>query len=402
MNKNDISIIKEKCTGCGGCAAVCPTNAIEMKYNEEGFEYPYIDKDKCINCGKCYNHCHTVNELDKPNTNISFYGRCKDESILSESSSGGFYYTLANKLEKTGWIIYGAVLLKDKWIVKHLSNKQEPLEMQMGSKYVQSSTCEAYRDIVKRLNNGDKVLFSGTPCQVAGLKSIIGKNDNLLCIDFICHGVPSPSVLTDKVQDWERKENSKLKDLKFRTKLGYWSKHKMYAEFENGKISIEDCMSEDYFKLFLNNISLRKCCFSCKYSNKQHFADITIADYWGVLRDNPKNNDEKGLSLIIINTDKGDAAFQQIRNELNVTSLDSDKAAYVYKTHKSYSIDARDKFFQIYVSKGYKEAVHQVPIKRSMFDKLFDLKRTLLYRKIAKTLTRLNSKEIEESHKLDS
>lgn len=399
MNKIDISAVKEKCTGCGGCIAICPTDAITMKFNEEGFEYPIIDKNKCISCGKCYTNCHAVNELNKPNTNSAYFGRCKDENILSKSSSGGFYYPLANRLEKAGWIIYGAVLLKEHWTVKHLSNKQEALEKQMGSKYVQSSTYEAFCDIVKRLNNGERVLFSGTPCQVAGLKSIVGKNDNLLCVDFICHGVPSPKVLSDKVQDLEKQENSKLNDLRFRTKLGYWSKHKLYTEFENGKIAIEDCMCEDYFKLFLNNISLRKCCFSCKYSDKQHFADITIADYWGILRNNPKNNDEKGLSLIIINTDKGNKAFQMIKDELDVTSLDSDNASYVYKTHDNYSKNARDKFFRAYTTQGYKAAINQVPIKRSLIDKFFDLKRTLLYRKIAKKLTLLNNRKIKHTHK---
>ena len=205
-----IEDIQNYCTGCGTCIAICPTNAITMQKNKEGFEVPVIDKEKCIQCGKCVKMCHAnkySNTRNNANIEKAFYGRIKDnKEVLNYSSSGGIYYVLANKTIKEGGITYGAVLNKENWKVEHLSSEESSLKAQMKSKYVQSSTYKAFAKVKEDLEKGKQVLFCGTPCQVAGLKKLVGERENLITIDFICHGVPSPAILKDKIAEMAKKD----------------------------------------------------------------------------------------------------------------------------------------------------------------------------------------------------
>lgn len=385
----NIKVIEDKCTGCGACVVCCPTKAIRMKKNDEGFETPIVDMEKCTKCGKCIKKCHAFQfpkELMQ-NEEEAYYGRIKNnEKVLTYSSSGGIYYLLAKKIIDNGGITYGAVLDEEKWEVIHMSNEESSLKAQMKSKYVQSSTYKSFEKVNEDLKQNKKVLFCGTPCQVAGLKKLIGENENLITVDFICHGVPSPQILKDKISNMEKRYNSKVKNIYFRSKYGNWSTQKMLIEFENKKVYLMDANNDDYFKLFLNNYTLRKSCYHCQYSNQKHLADITLADYWGVKKYSPEENDEKGLSLILINSKKGKDLINNISSQIDMKPLSLDKARYVYKKHDNYKEDKRNEFFAEYINNGYASAMKKMKIKSNIVTKLENALRKSKYKKIAKQI----------------
>ena len=386
-----ITDIRDKCTGCGACLNVCPTNAIEMKVSAEGFEVPVIDEEKCIKCGKCLRVCHALEFPKAMSQNIeeAYYGRIKDnEEVLNYSSSGGIYYLLAKNVIDNGGITYGAVLNKENWEVTHMSNAESSLKAQMKSKYVQSSTYKSFKKIEEDLKQNKKVLFCGTPCQVAGLKKLIGENENLITVDFICHGVPSPQILKDKVSKMEKTYNSKVKKMYFRSKYGNWSTQKILIEFENKKIYFMDANNDDYFNLFLNNFILRQSCYHCHYSNEKHVADITLADYWGVKRFSPKENDEKGLSLILINTRNGQELLETIKNKVDIKSLELEKARYVYKNHDNYSEGKRTIFFREYQKNGYESAMNKLKPKYKLRTRVIKSIKRHQYKKMARKIER--------------
>lgn len=384
-----IEDIQSKCTGCGACISICPTNAIRMERNDEGFEVPVIDKEKCIQCGKCLKICHAVQypKEFKGEVEKAFYGRIKNnKEILEYSSSGGIYYVIASKILEEGGITYGAVLNKENWEVEHLSSEESSLKAQMKSKYVQSSTYKAFAKVKEDLEKGKQVLFCGTPCQVAGLKKLVGERDNLITIDFICHGVPSPAILKDKIAELEKQYQSKVKEIFFRTKYNNWSMQKLFVEFENGKVYFMDANNDDYFRLFLNNYILRTSCYQCQYSNEKHVADITLADYWGIKQFSPEENDEKGMSLILINTAKGQALLDSIAEQLEMKPLPLEKARYVYKSHDTYSESKRTVFFKEYIKNGYTAAVNKLYPKDKLKVKIIKELRKRQYQKIAKQI----------------
>lgn len=386
-----IDAVKEACTGCGGCITVCPTNAITMTVDEEGFEVPVINKKKCIECGKCYKFCHAVDRKKQASEiQKAYYGRNKNANILQMSSSGGIYYSIAQNLAQKKYWIYGAIWDNDEKCAKHASNEEYDIKEQMGSKYVQSKTWAAYNKIKEQLYKGEKILFSGTPCQVAGLKRCVGNNENLITIDFICHGVPSPKILQDRIKELESKHKSNMLNLKFRSKIGKWSQHKLYTEYANKDIDIIPSSEDTFFKLFLNNYILRKSCYECQYSNIQHEADITIADFWKLLNYNSNENDEKGMSLILVNTKKGQELLKTVEKELNLKQLEWNEASYVYKTHNNYSKQNRKKFFDQYKKNGYRKAIKKVKIKKSIYSIIKSGINHVEYKIISKKLTKKN------------
>lgn len=268
----------------------------------------------------------------------------------------------------------------------------------MGSKYVQSTTWQAYQKIRRELSEGKKILFSGTPCQVEGLKKAVGYNENLLTIDIICHGVPSYKILNERIKELENKHKANITKIKFRSKIGKWSQHKLYVEFDNKDIEVIPSSSDNYFQLFLNNRILRKSCYNCQYSNVQHEADITIADFWKLLKYAPQENDEKGTSIILINTKKGHEFFDKVKNEFYLKELPWNEASYVFKTHDSYQKKQREKFFEIYKEKGFQKAVKETKKKKSIYGIAKSVQNNIEYRRISKKLTKKNKKNRLEGY----
>lgn len=314
--KNNISIVtKEKCCGCHACYNICPSNAIEMITDSEGFLYPKISIEKCINCGKCIQSCPGIKSPNKNPLDKAYACYAKREEEHLSSSSGGFFAVLAKEILQEKGVICGAAF-DDSVKVKHIvTDNALDLEKIKKTKYVQSTIGQAYSQIEELLKTRRKVLFSGTPCQVAGLKLYLGQDyDNLVCIDLICHGVPSPEVFARYLL--EKSGEHKVTAMSFRNKhpgkrsrtLDYW--------LDNGEKISESYEESPYIKGFIQNLYVRPSCFQCKYKGIERCSDITIGDFWSIDEFHPGFSNDKGTSAIILHSEKGVQMFEKIKDQL--------------------------------------------------------------------------------------
>lgn len=303
---------KENCCGCTSCANVCTHQAISMIPDDLGFLYPHVNATLCTNCGLCDSVCSFQNGYDT-GLNLKvvpvFAVRHKDIKELRSSRSGAAFIAISDYILENGGVVYGAGYNQlFRVIHKRAKDKGERNEFK-GSKYVQSDLGDTFLNVREDLKAGLKVLFSGTPCQTAGLRSYIGKKyiSSLYLVDIICHGVPSPYIWKDYLMYLEKEYNRKIVKVNFRDKTVGWTVHKESFLFENGKTR----MYSVYTDLFYKNIMLRPCCGKCKYTNIVRPSDITIGDFWGWEKiDSLFNKDNLGCSLVIINTEKGKELFE--------------------------------------------------------------------------------------------
>lgn len=307
---------KARCCGCGACAATCPTNAIQMVYDNEGFSYPDVDSDKCIKCGKCVKVC-PFKDKDKtlPRGVRLFAARAKNDDIVKTSSSGGIFSVLADVVLRKGGVVFGAAWIAERQRVEHLGVEDaEGLARLRGSKYVQSVIGGAYRDAKQLLDAGRTVLFSGTPCQLTGLHAFLGKSyDNLLCVDVVCHGVPSPKVLNVYLA---ATVGNDVSDVRFRDKLKGWRNFTLSVISEGAYKALGSLRENTYLKGFLANLYLRPSCYKCKADKLA--SDITLADYWSISKMAPEFDDDKGVSAVLICSKKGLALFEEALNDMTV------------------------------------------------------------------------------------
>ncbi|MBR3230136.1 MAG: Coenzyme F420 hydrogenase/dehydrogenase, beta subunit C-terminal domain [Bacilli bacterium] len=298
----------KKCTGCTACMNICVKNAITMEENSEGFYYPKIDDKKCINCGLCKKTCPVLNSN---NNNIKkCYAAYNDNiaSLLNKSSSGGLFELFAKYILSIDGVVIGAELKNNKLEHTIIDNIND-LEKIKGAKYFQSNLKYIFKYIKENINT-KKILFVGTPCQVAGLKSIIN-NDNLYCIDLVCHGVPSKQLFNKYINYIEKKYNDKLIDYNFRDKKSGWLNYSNTAIFINKKVT-KKYTKNSYSKLFLSNKALRESCYNCKFKIYNSYSDITLGDFWGIEKVLPEMSNKNGVSCVVINTEKGSKLFNKI------------------------------------------------------------------------------------------
>lgn len=321
--------LTKNCTGCMACYNKCPNNAISIVYNEAGFYTPQINKEKCTNCGLCSFVCPQTKEVQPKEEPTHCYAVMADDEIRKNSASGGVFALIAQEYLRNGGYVCGAAFSDNFKHVSHIIiDKEEDLVKLQNSKYVQSNIGKVFSEIKSLLESGKDVLFGGTPCQVAGLNNYLGKHyDNLLTMDLVCHGIPSPLV-------WEMylvalSKNKKISNILFRNKKNGWHyKSEVEIIFDN-KILKKRIKDNLFYRAFFEHLILNEACYNCKYANLQRPADITIGDFWGIERKDAELNDEKGTSLLIINNPKG----QKIVNEIK------DK----FKKFKEFDIDyARD------------------------------------------------------------
>lgn len=383
---------KKDCCACSACMNTCPKSAINMVEDEYGFLYPQINEVLCVKCGACLKVCGFQNsELNSVPMN-TYVAVSKNTDIL-KSASGGVFASLADAVIEDGGIVYGVSMehIDSKLVPMHISveKKEELLKLQ-GSKYVQSSIGMIYSEIKKHLQSGRQVLFSGTPCQVDGLKSFLKESyDNLLLVDIICHGVPSSKFFQAYIKFLEEKTNSKVIDYKFRDKTTGWGlTGRITLKNKNGiiKHKIFHCQESSYYMLFLNGHIYRESCYQCKYASQNRAGDITIGDYWGVEKEHPDLlnvktggiDKSKGVSCLIVNTLNGktwlkkygsgiqlwESSFEKVakkNKQLNSPSnLDEKKRNLILNIFKDEGYFAVDKWF-------YKEAgihIYKAKIKK--------------------------------------
>lgn len=315
------------CAGCRCCEKICPVEAIEMKENQEGFLEPVVNEEKCISCGLCLKRCPQINKTGIEETKQKAYAvQNKNEEDLKRSSSGGVFIALAKSIINQNGIVYGAAY-DENLKVSHIRVENiEGLKLLQGSKYVQSDTLDTFEQAKKDLDTDKKVLFSGTPCQIAGLMQYLGKKyENLYTIDIVCHGVPSKKLFEKYKKSLETKENSTIDQFDFRDKSEKGWGLNLKIKYKNEKITKKASCFDSYYRSFLAGNTYRRCCYDCKYANLDRIGDITIADYWGIEKVNSKIDAKKGVSAVIVNSNKGQEIFEDIQKYIiaEETSIES-------------------------------------------------------------------------------
>lgn len=323
-----IAANRADCCGCYGCYNACPFGAITMAEDEEGFRYPRVDAERCRNCGKCERTCPVLNPIEREQESIpaTYAAINKDEAVRADSSSGGMFHLFAEQIFSEDGIVFGAGFDAD-WEVCHQSvERVEDLGRLRVSKYLQSRIEMTFQQVVEHLRQGRKVLFAGTPCQCAALRRFVGKRDeNLILVDFICHGVPSPKIWRKYLA--LRANKKEIQGISFRNKNLSWERFLLAISYGNAnKYLAADLNTDLYLQGFLQNLYLRPSCHNCHFCKKNRPSDITLADFWGVQEESPDMYDGKGTSLIFIQSQKGKALFQQVQDRARIKEQDFAKA----------------------------------------------------------------------------
>lgn len=313
---SEYTILSKECTGCSTCKFVCSRDAVSMKKNEQGFWNWEINRTICIECGLCMKKCPQLNEISRNNVKNVYGAVSNNEEILGDSTSGGIFYELANKVLSRGGIVYG-VLYGSNFSVEYarVADMRELKKLQ-GSKYVQADIGNIYTNILEDLKKGYEVIFSGTPCYAAGLKSFLGRDyDRLLIVDLLCHGVPSSLLFKSYISWIEEKEEKKVNKFTFRYKdHGYGERYLLGVQVGN-KIKKIPYMIDPYGDAFLKGKILNDACYSCKYVNTDRVGDISLGDFW-YFKERKNVENKSGISMVLINTEKGKKYFENIKSSV--------------------------------------------------------------------------------------
>ena len=318
---------KKDCCGCYACYNICPKECITIESDNEGFWYPKIDKNKCINCNLCKKVCPIINKPKKFLYEEKSYAVFnKNEKVRLESSSGGFFSLLAEYVINNHGSVYGAAFDKD-FNVKHIKiTSLHDIELLRGSKYVQSKINDIFKSIKIDLKNNRIVLFTGTPCQIAGLQSFLQKKyDNLILMDIVCHGVPSPLVWQRYIDELKQNYKQDIKNIYFRDKSTGWKAYSVKFLFDKDEYKTFG-FKDIYMKGFLNDIYLRPSCYNCNFKGIERISDITVADFWGVENILPKMDDDKGISLIVVHSEKGKQLFDKLSEKMILNEVNLNEA----------------------------------------------------------------------------
>ena len=361
---------KKDCCGCGACMNICPKTAIHMGKDEYGFVYPKIDTEKCVECGACKQVCAFQNEPTRRQPQRVYAIVSKNNDLVKKSASGGLFGTMAVQVLEQGGCVYGAVMQHEEHElhIRHVccETKAELYHLQ-GSKYVQSSLGNIFKDVQKKLKNDIFVLFSGTPCQVDALKSYLRKDyPNLLTVDIICHGVPSEQFFNDYIHYTEKKIGGEISEFKFRDKSAGWGLNAKVKytndKGENADYSVS-YLDSSYYDLFLSAKIYRENCYKCPYATSNRCGDITIGDYWGIEDEHPETleqnggrlSEKNGISVSLINSDKGIAFFDEIKEQFDYYESTFEKAAKrnTQLVHPVKLTKARKKVLEMYRKWGY-------------------------------------------------
>ena len=349
----------KECCGCTACVSICTHDAITMEPDALGFLYPKVDETKCVECGLCEKVCqfndHYDRSLNLPEP-TAYAARHKDIEEIMKSRSGAAFVAISDLILEQGGIVYGAGYKEHFRIAHKRATTKEERDELRGSKYVQSDLTGVFHQVKEDLKNGLTVLFSGTPCQTAGLNAYIGKKfrENLVLVDIVCHGVPGPFLWRDYIAYLEKKQGDQIVAVNFRDKELYgWHYHRESYKFEKGVGKMTYTFS------FYKNIMFRHSCGVCHFANTTRPSDITLADFWGWEKSVPgMNDDDKGISLVLINTKKGEKLFNIIAPKLNIRQVEIEKCLQPNLCYPTRVHPKRLLFEKEYKQKGFEYIIN--------------------------------------------
>ena len=377
-NKNHIVLNnKQNCSGCHACVSACPRKCISMKRDTEGFLYPKINEDLCIMCGLCLKTCPILAPQEtKRNENdiVAYSAYNKNEKVRKESSSGGVFTLIAEYVINQGGVVFGAAFNEDFTVSHKFADTVDKLSMFRGSKYVQSTIGNAYCEAKAFLESGKLVLFTGTPCQIEGLNAFLNKNyENLITQDIVCHGVPSPTVFKKYLEAREKENQSIAQGVVFRDKRTGWKTYSVSINFANGTEYLKKSSSDSMMRAFIGNLCLRPSCYACSFKSKVRNSDITLADFWGVNKILPHMDDDRGTSLVVVNSVKGGKIFESISKDLVVekTNLDEVVKYNVSMIKSSPKPNGRDAFMVEIKNGDFAKTVEKNLVKKTFFRRVF-------------------------------
>lgn len=375
---------KENCCGCLSCVQKCPQKCITLKEDNEGFVYPYVEAKSCVDCHVCEKVCPVINQSDERDPINVYAAFNPDNDILKASSSGGLFSMIAESILDRNGVVFGAGFNED-WEVQHkVIESKTDLKLLRGSKYVQSDIASSYKMAESFLKTGRSVLFSGTPCQIAGLHKYLNRNyENLYCVDVICHGSPSPGIWREYLKELiERpkgiagkntvlsslKEKPVITGISFRDKSDGWKKFGFVIRGKsaskadkNSVLSSVDAIllkqpaSQNlFFRGFLHNLYLRPSCHNCPARHGKSGSDILLGDFWGILRRHPEFHNPMGVSLVLTYTDKGRALFESLNCLKMEATYDDALDCNINIEQDEPKSPVRDEFFEMYSREGIK------------------------------------------------
>lgn len=358
---------KQECCGCGACETICPVSAISMKSDDEGFDYSHVDVQKCLHCGLCTKICPLRKDSPKPDTGTLFQQRYfavqhKDRDIVAHSSSGGMFTALSDCILASGGVVYGAAFDSSFKVCHDRAETKKGRNSFRGSKYIQSCTKSVFRLIQEDLSQGRVVLFTGTPCQTAGVKNYLLQNnhtlDNLLLCDFICHGTASPKVWESYVHYFDGKYKGGLSHYEFRNKKDGWHHSKPLLKTENGDISHKYSEKKSFMRMYRTGYLDRPSCYTCKYADYTRCSDLTIGDFWNIGSVCPEMDDNTGTSQVLINTETGQKWFDLCLDNLKYYECGK---ADVWQPHLEYpanvNLRKRENFWESYRSLPFEKVL---------------------------------------------
>ena len=346
-----------QCCGCTACFAECPTGAITMVRDEEGFLYPSVDKEKCIECSACVHVCPLKGNgksAGEKETKTFVALKNKNKETILSSSSGGAFSAISDYVLEQGGVVYG-VAFDEKLQAVHMRavDKAGRDEMRI-SKYLQSEMRDVFKQVKADVDYGVEVIFTGTPCQVAGLKRFLKKDyENLYTVDIICHGVPSPLMFAEHIKNIEKTRKKKVENYKCRSKVQGWHRHIEEAVFETGKKEAGTPLLQEHKVLFYGGNILRPSCYECQFTNLYRPSDITLGDFWGIEKCMPEWDDQTGTSMVLVNSHKGEQLLEKKGEKIVV------RKSEVYGRQPQLELPVkkpagREEFWALYRKYGYR------------------------------------------------
>ena len=358
IDKSVISISAEQCCGCGVCTEVCRCDALVMASDEKGFARPTLNPAKCVNCGACKNACVFEKKSREPKTVFDgsvFAASYKGKEVLKNSSSGGMFYAIAESVLSENGTVYGVAFDEAFYPVYRRITDIKDIKPLMGSKYAQANAFEAFAKVKQDLNEHLRVLFVGTPCQVAAARQLFGTNQNLLLVDFVCHGVPSPKMVPEHIEYIEKKTGKKVVEYLPRVKVMGWG-HNETFKYSDGSVEYRSPISQAYKEIFHLDLSIRSSCFNCPFTSFNRPGDLTIADFWGLERNHPELCSKDGISMVLVSTEKGRQLIDKLqtinRNEVAITDIPEEKQPHLFRP-LSLDKNRNDMFWNLYQRYGW-------------------------------------------------